>query len=123
MVDGVTEGEVRCGGGKRKGFFINMTTVLRLSGRVGHSAHTFSVCVGQSLHSSRVQKRAEWKDRRIIPVHYFNTWLQTHVETVFFPATLVCWPSLRLRPSLLKKGTNSSKQSIQAIRNRQALDN
>ena len=40
MVDGVTEGEVRSETGKR-GFFINMTTVLPASGRVGLRTDTF----------------------------------------------------------------------------------
>lgn len=65
-IDGATEGEVRLETG-RKGPFVNMTTVLPLSSRVGHGSHAFSGPGDQSLYPSRVPKRAEWQDRRIIP--------------------------------------------------------
>ena len=40
MLDGLTDGEVRSEPDK-KGFFINVTTVLSASARVGHPAETF----------------------------------------------------------------------------------
>ncbi len=46
--------------------FVNVTTVLRASGRVVHSTKTFVVSAARSLFPSRVPKRSNLKDRRII---------------------------------------------------------
>jgi len=52
----------------KRDLFINVATVLPASGRMGHPSHTVSRSAEQPLHPSRVQKRPEWQDRRIIPV-------------------------------------------------------
>jgi hypothetical protein len=54
----------------KRDLLINKTTVLPLSGRVGHSNHTFSGSDEHSLHPSRLPKRAERQDRRIIPAKF-----------------------------------------------------
>jgi hypothetical protein len=63
---GVSEGVVRSETGQ-KGFFINMATVLLLSGCVVHFPHTFGRSSGRPLCPSRVPRRSKWQNRRIIP--------------------------------------------------------
>ena len=54
-------------GGVREGLFINMTTVLPLSGPVGLPKETFLGSAGRPPCRSRVPMQSKWQDGGIIP--------------------------------------------------------
>lgn len=66
MVDGVVEGEVRSETVKSS-LFIDVTTVLPVSGSAGLPTETFLGSEGRPLCPSRVPRGSKWQDRFTIP--------------------------------------------------------